>query len=93
VFLDCADELLHNLLFVNFHVDDTLGLLARKLVLLNFLEHIVDTSCSFLLRVVDRFSLADVMEATHDGGLDQTDRSVNVVVLQFWYQDLVRLLN
>jgi hypothetical protein len=74
-------------------MDDTLGLLARKLVLLNFLEHVVDSSCAFLLGVVDRFSLADVMEASHDGGLDQTDRSVNVVVLQFWYQDLVRLLN
>jgi hypothetical protein len=62
-------------------VDDALGLLARKLVLLNFLEHFVDTSCAFLLGIVDRFPLADVMEASHDGGLDQTDRSVNVVVL------------
>lgn len=37
LFLDRANELLDNLLLVNLHMDYALGLLARKLVLLDFL--------------------------------------------------------
>lgn len=90
--LHCADELLHYFLLVYFHVDDTLSLLAGQLVLLNFLEHIMYTCRSFLLDVVDGFTLADTIKATHDGGLNQTNRSVHVMVIQLWYQDLVSFL-
>ena len=91
--LDCADELLHDLLLVDLHMDDALGLLARQLVLLDLLKHVVDARRSFLLHVVDGLALADSVQAAHDRGLNEAYRSIHVVVLQLRNQHLVRLLD
>lgn len=52
----------------------------------------MDTSSSLLLSIVDETTLANAMQAAHDGGLDQAHRSVNVMIFNPWYQDLLALL-
>lgn len=80
-------------MLVYFHLDDTLRLFGRQLVFLDLLQHVVDSGRTLLLRIVDRLALAKAMQAAHDGRLDQTHRSVNVVVLELWDQHLIGLLD
>ena len=46
---------------INFLVDKQLSFLGRKLVLLYWLHHFVDTSSSLLLSIVDETTLANAM--------------------------------
>ena len=53
---DILDKLRENFFFVNFHVDELLGLLWVQLILLNGLNHLVDASSSALSLIVQNFT-------------------------------------
>ena len=86
------EEILDHFHSVYLHVDDTLRLLRRQLVLLNGLYSLVDASGALRLDIVDGVTFRNAMQALHNGGLDQADRSVNVVILDARDEDLFTLL-
>lgn len=85
-------ERLHHFKSVHFLVNQALRLLWRKLVLVNRLEHLMDACGSLLLRVVDGVTFLNPMQTAHDSRLDQTHRSIHVVILYSWDQNLFALL-
>ena len=62
------------------------------MILLDRLDGFVNSSCALLSFIVDEAALRYAVQALHDSGLDQTYRSVHVVILNAWDQNFLALL-
>lgn len=52
----------------------------------------MDSSCPFLLRVIDQLALGGAVQTPHDDSLDEADGAINVVVFDSRDQDFFTLL-
>ena len=74
-------ELLNVLLLVDFHVQYGVSLLRRELILLDRLDNFMYSSCSHLFLIIKNVSFLHSVKTPHDGSLNETNRSIDIVVV------------
>jgi len=72
---------LAQLILIHFLLNQLLCLFTRQLIFRQRIEYFVDTGGSFLRSIVDHFALSSSNHTPHDGGLDDADAAVDVVIL------------
>ena len=77
---------------VNLHMYHTLRLFWAQLMLLNGLDDFVDACRSFLRRIIYETTFRNAMQAPHNRGLNKAHWSVNIVILDSRYQNLLTFL-
>lgn len=70
VLIDPGEELIQDFVLVHLHFDEALRLSGIQLVLLNGLDDLMNACRSFLTHVVELLTLDNLMQTTHNGGLD-----------------------
>ena len=79
--LDIRKELIKDLSFVNLHLDEVLSVSRVQLVFLDCLYDFVDASSSFLHLIIKFFTLNNLVKTSHHCGLNHTDATIHIVVL------------